>query len=107
MPDDRPTTQPAAPNPEPAIDLQAARRLVDALERDLAGIGEDRARVALLKAEIAELRRVLQAEEPPGAAMHSGLHGMRDRLHDMQDELKGDAIQAGRYLAEIGRVLGL
>ncbi len=39
--------------------------------------------------------------------MQSGLHDMRDRLHEFQDELKSDAFQAGRYLAELGRILGL
>ncbi len=98
------------PNPAPmpaAIDQAAARRLLDALERDLDAIPSDAARVAVLRAEVAELRRVLHAEEPSHESMHSGFSGMRERLHDAQQELKGDAFQASRYLAEIGRILGM
>jgi hypothetical protein len=89
------------------IDHVAAKRLLDALERDLDGIGSDAAGVAVLRAEIAELRRVLHADEPSHESMRTGFAGMRERLHELQQELKGDAFQAGRYLAEIGRVLGL
>jgi len=96
------------PTPMPgAIDHVAAKRLLDALDRDLDGIDSDAAHVAMLRAEVAELRRVLHADEPSHESMHTGLAGMRERLHEVQQELKGDAFQAGRYLAEIGRVLGL
>jgi hypothetical protein len=101
------TDRPSDPAlPPRTIDLEAARLLVDALQRDLEGIDGDRAEVAQLKAELVALRRVLHAEEPDNAAVH-GLTGMQDRLHGVQEALKSDAFQAGRYLAEIGRILGL
>jgi len=50
---------------------------------------------------------VLHADTSTPEDLHSGLHGMRERLHDFPEELKGDAFQAGRYLAELGRILGL
>jgi hypothetical protein len=88
-------------------DIEQARRLLEALERDLKELPGDRANLAVLEAEVAELRRVLHDEDATPEQLHTGLHGMRDRLHDFPDELKGDAFRAGRYLAELGRILGL
>ena len=90
-----------------AIDIEQARRLVEALERDLKELPRDRATLAVLEAEVAELRRVLHADDATPEQLHTGLNGMRLRLHDFPDEIKGDAFRAGRYLAELGRILGL
>lgn len=104
---------PTAPGEDPregtagAIDVEQARRLLEALERDLKELPGDRSHLAVLEAEVAELRRVLHAEDATPEQLHTGLHGMRDRLHDFPDEIKGDAFRAGRYLAELGRILGL
>lgn len=91
----------------PVIDVEQARRLLDALERDLQELRGDRKDLAVLEAELGELRRVLHADDVSPEAVQTGLHGMRDRLHDFPEELKGDAFRAGRYLAELGRILGL
>jgi hypothetical protein len=92
---------------EPAIDVEEARRLLDALERDLSTLEGGTADIDVLRAEIRELRQVLHGDSSTPEDMQTGLHGMRDRLHDFPEELKGDAFQAGRYLAELGRILGL
>ena len=92
---------------ERGIDLDEARRLLDALERDVKGIGGSAPDVAVLRAEIEQLRQVLHADDSTQEALQTGLHGVHDRLHDFPEELKGDAFQAGRYLAELGRILGL
>ena len=102
------SSQPLENQPrEPGIDIDEARRLLDALERDVQGLGGNAPDLDVLKAEIKELRQVLHTDSSTTEEMHSGLHGMRDRLHDFPEELKGDAFQAGRYLAELGRILGL
>ena len=96
------------PRPVPAnIDVDQARRLLDALERDLRNQATPSADLDKLMAEVSQLREVLQAGGGSDADLHSGLHGMRDRLHRVSDELVGDAFQAGRYLSELGRILGL
>ncbi len=102
------TSQPLENQPrESAIDIEEARRLLDALERDLQGVGGSGPDIDVLKAEIRELRAVLHGDESTTEQMQTGLHGMRDRLHDFPEEIKSDAFQAGRYLAELGRILGL
>ena len=39
--------------------------------------------------------------------VHEGLHGVRDRLGAVSDELLGDALKGSDYIARIGRILGL
>ena len=102
------SSQPLENQPrEPGVDIVEARRLLDALERDEQGLGASAPGVDVLRAEIQALRQVLHADNSTPEEMHSGLYDMRDRLHEFPDELKGDAFQAGRYLAEFGRILGL
>lgn len=108
MPTSSQSPQPTdSPPSEPVIDIDEARRLLDALERDLQGAGGDAPDLELLREEVRELRQVLHAQESTPADLQTGLNGMRDRLYDFPEELKGDAFQAGRYLAELGRILGL
>jgi hypothetical protein len=102
------SSQPIENQPrEPGIDIVEARRLLDALERDVKGLDGHAPDLDVLRSEIRELRQVLHTDSSTPEEMQSGLHGMRDRLHDFPEELKGDAFQAGRYLAELGRILGL
>ena len=102
------TSQPLENLPrEPGIDVDEARRLLDSLERDVSGLDGNAPDLDVLRAEIRELRQVLHGDTSTPEDLQSGLHGMRDRLHEFPEELKGDAFQAGRYLAELGRILGL
>lgn len=108
MPLPSPSSQPLENQPgDRGIDVDEARRLLDALERDVSNLDGSAVDLDVLRAEIRQLRQVLHADSSTPQDMHSGLHGMRDRLHDFPEELKGDAFQAGRYLAELGRILGL
>jgi hypothetical protein len=108
MPIPSQSSQPLENQPrEPEIDIVEARRLLDALERDVQGLDGSAPDLDVLRAEIQALRHVLHTDSSTPEQLQSGLHGMRDRLHDFPEELKGDAFQAGRYLAELGRILGL
>ena len=101
----------SGPNPSrpPGIDLDAAARLVDMLERDLAqarqGNGEAE-HVERLRADVEQLRAALAAA-PAHEEVHAGLHALRDSLHAVRDELQRDAFKVGDYIARIGRLLGL
>ena len=102
------SSQPLENQPrEPDVDIAEARRLLDALERDVQGLDGSAPDLAVLRAEIQALRQVLHTDSSTPEELQVGLHGVRDRLHDFPEELKGDAFQAGRYLAELGRILGL
>lgn len=98
------------PNPSPGpIDLDAAARLVDMLERDLAQARlaqGDAEHVERLRADVEQLRAALVAA-PAHEEVHAGLHALRDTLHALGDELQRDAFKVGDYIARIGRLLGL
>ncbi len=89
------------------IDLDAARRLVEQLERDLAGAQSGKVDPAVLQAEVEQLRALLAQREAAPSEVHAGLTGVRDRMHSLGDELFTDAVKSGDYLARIGRLLGL
>jgi hypothetical protein len=93
----------------PRIDLDAAARLVDMLEHDLAqarqGNGEVE-HVERLRADVEQLRAALAAE-PAHEEVNAGLHALRDTLHAVRGELQRDAFKVGDYIARIGRLLGL
>ncbi len=54
-----------------------------------------------------QLRQALAAPEPSHGDVHVGLHGVRDRLATLSDELVGDAMRGSDYIARIARILGL
>jgi len=86
-----------------AIDIEGARKLIAALEADIARLPADSAQVARLRAEIAGLKSALQAAPVAHDDVHRRLHG----VHGALDLVEAEGLEAGRYLAEIGRILGL
>ena len=58
--------------------------------------------VEALRSEVDSLKRLLDAGAHP-APVHDRLRS----LHGLLDELVDDAIQGARYVAEIGRMLGM
>jgi predicted nucleic acid-binding Zn-ribbon protein len=85
------------------IDLQEVERLVASLEADLAKVRSGSEDVQALRDEVDALKRLLDSA--------SGEHGpVNERLHtirSLMDALVDDAIQGARYVADIGRMLGM
>ena len=82
------------------VDLDEVARLIDALERDLAKVQGKSQDIQRLKDEIDTLKNVLRSP----VRRH---HWVRDALHDIRDAAVAEGIEVGRYVAEIGRILGL
>jgi hypothetical protein len=89
------------------VNLDDVARLVEQLERDLAKVRAGGASVDTLRSEVEQLRSALSAPEPSHGELNQGLHGVRDRLAALSDELFGDALKGSDYIARIGRILGL
>jgi len=89
------------------VNLDDVTRLVEQLERDLAKVRAGGASVDTLRSEVEQLRSALSAPEPSHGELNQGLHGVRDRLAALSDELFGDALKGSDYIARIGRILGL
>jgi len=97
----------SAPIPARKVDLDEVGQLVDQLERDVAKARAGGASVDTLRAEVEQLRVALSATDPSHDEVHVGLHGVRNTLDELGDELKSGALTGSDYLTRIGRLLGL
>lgn len=88
------------------VDLDAVARLVEQLERDLAEVRAGSGSTDTLRAEVEQLRGLLD-RAAPHAEVQAGLSGVREKLHALTDEVVTDVVRSGDYLARIGRLLGL
>jgi len=89
------------------IDIDAARKLVDEISRNLAALPSDSGRQAELRAEVQALRALLErgdAEHPEIAHRMKSVHGLFDRA---RDELQAEGLRVGMFLSAIGRMIGL
>jgi cell division septum initiation protein DivIVA len=91
----------AAPGNQQEIDLEEVRKLLDVLERDLEHVTDDTTAVQRLKDEVQTLRNVLDSPVQRHHWVRDSLHGIREAF----DAAVGT--KASRYIAEIGRILGL
>jgi hypothetical protein len=91
----------------PRVDLDEVAQLVEQLERDLSRVRTGGASVDTLRAEVEQLRQALSGPETAHREVHEGLHGVRERLSSVSDEVVADALKGSDYLARIARILGL
>jgi hypothetical protein len=89
------------------VDLEAAGRLVAALEQDLKKLSGSSADIQRLRDEVETLKNVLASPSPRSHWVAEGLQGVRDVFARVTDEVVADGVKGGQYVAEIGRILGL
>ena len=89
------------------VDLEAVRRLIEALERDLENVRTDSAAVQRVRDEIETLKNVLGSPVRRHHWVRDSLHGIREAFDSAWDTAVADGFKASRYAAEIGRILGL
>ena len=94
-------------NPAGSVDLEEVARLVEQLERDLALARQGSRDIETLREEVERLRGALASAQPEQKQLSEGLHGLRDRMHALGDELFDDAVTTSRYAAWLGRLLGM
>jgi hypothetical protein len=97
-----PRTAPSGAS-EKNLDLQQVERLVAAIETDLAKVRSGSQDVEALRAEVDSLKQLLDSSAPTHEPVHDSLRTM----HRLLDTLVDDAVQGARYVAEIGRILGM
>ncbi len=92
---------------KPALDIAAARRLVEEISADLAALPPDPARHAQLRAEVEQLKALLAdaAAHPP--SVEAGMRSVHSQVDRASTELQADGVRAGLFLQDIGRMLGL
>jgi len=89
------------------VDLEQVAQLIEALEQDLARVRSGSQDVKRLRDEVETLKRVLNAPLQKHHWIRDGLHSVHDALDGAMDAVIADGIKAGRYIAEIGRILGM
>jgi hypothetical protein len=89
------------------VDLEAVRKLIEALERDLDNVRGDSAAVQRLRDEVETLKNVLGSPVRRHHWVRDGLHGIREAFDNAVDTAVADGLKATRYVAEIGRILGM
>jgi len=100
-------TREPLPDGAPEIDLDEVARLVETLERDLARVRGGSRDMQLLRDEVETLKNVLNSPVRRHHWVRDGLHGVRERIESAVDAAVAEGVQVGRYVAEIGRILGL
>jgi hypothetical protein len=89
------------------FDIDRAKSLVQEISANLAGLPEDSAKYAQLRAEVEDLKAMLNSAEihlPLVEDQMKSVHGSFDRA---AVELRADGVRVGIFLREIGRMLGL
>ena len=89
------------------VNLEAAARLVAALERDLQKVSGDSRDLQRLRDEVETLKNVLNSPVRRHHWVRDGLHSIRESFSNVMDEAATDVLKGGQYVAEIGRILGL
>ena len=97
----------AKENSAPEVNLEAAAKLVAALEQDLNRVSGDSRDIQRLRDEVQTLKNVLNSPVRRQHWVRDGLHSIRESFSNVLDEAATDVLKGGQYVAEIGRILGL
>lgn len=89
------------------IDLDEVTRLIEALERDLDRVERGSADIQRLRDEVETLKNVLRSPVRRHHWVRDALHGIREGFDNTVDAAVAEGLQASRYIAEIGRILGM
>lgn len=87
--------------------LERISRLVSDLEQELSKAPDGSARLDALREEIASLKHTLARPDEPQNEIEDRLHAMRHNMADFAASVEGEVLKESRYLAELGRILGL
>jgi len=81
--------------------------LIEALERDLKNVQGESKDIQRLRDEVETLKNVLKSPVRRHHWVRDALHDIRERFDDVLDVAVAEGIQVSRYIAEIGRILGM
>jgi hypothetical protein len=91
----------------PDIDLKEVARLVEALEQDLKKVQSGSKDMQLLRDEVETLKNVLNSPVRRYHWVRDALHGIREGFENAVDSAVAEGMTVSRYVAEIGRILGM
>lgn len=91
----------------PEIDLHEVETLLEALERDLKQVQSGTRDVQVLRDEVETLKNVLSSPVRRHHWVRDGLHAIHEGFENVVDSAVAEGLRASRYIAEIGRMLGM
>lgn len=91
----------------PEIDLEEVAALLTALERDLASVKGNPKDLQRLKDEVQTLKNVLGSPVRRHHWVRDGLDGILHAFENALDTAVAEGLKGSRYIAEIGRILGM
>jgi hypothetical protein len=91
----------------PEIDLEEVEKLLEALEQDLKKVQVGTRDVQVLRDEVETLKNVLSSPVRRHHWVRDGLHAIRENFENVVDSAVAEGLRASRYIAEIGRMLGM
>ena len=89
------------------IDLDEVARLIEALERDLKNVQGSSKDIQRLRDEVETLKNVLGSPVRRHHWVRDALHDIRGSFDSAVDTAVTEGIEVSRYVAEIGRILGM
>ncbi len=95
------------PDSAQPIDLDEVAKLIETLERDLKNVRSGSADVQRLRDEVETLKNVLRSPVRRHHWVRDALHGIREGFDDALDTAVAEGMEVSRYVAEIGRILGM
>ena len=98
--------KPDAESP-PEIDLKEVAKLIETLEEDLKQVQSGSRDMQILRDEVETLKNVLNSPVRRHHWVRDGLHGIREGFENVVDSAVAEGLKASRYIAEIGRILGM
>lgn len=92
---------------EQDINLEEVAKLIEALEQDLKKVQGGSQDMQLLRDEVETLKNVLNSPVRRHHWVRDGLHGIREAFENALDKAIAEGLKGSRYIAEIGRILGM
>jgi hypothetical protein len=89
------------------INLEEVAKLIEALEQDLRKVKGGSRDMQLLRDEVETLKNVLNSPVRRHHWVRDGLHGIREAFENALDKAIAEGLKGSRYIAEIGRILGM
>ena len=89
------------------IDLAEVAKLIETLEEDLKKVQSGSRDMQILRDEVETLKNVLNSPVRRHHWVRDGLHGIREGFENVVDSAVEEGLTASRYIAEIGRILGM
>lgn len=89
------------------VNLEEVAKLLNTLEQDLAGVRSGSHDIQRLRDEVETLKNVLNSPVRRHHWVRDGLHDIREVFDSALDTVVVEGIKGSRYVAEIGRILGL